>query len=338
MGTHTPGAGPAFAAALLLHKIPEGLALGTILRASVDRAWKAFALCAAVELSTVVGGATGLWLTPADWVSYPLAIAGGTFLFLGRSCGRQRLETPGCEARLYPGHCRRGGGGAPATGPAHGREIANVSRAGFPLSDRRVGISRVGGADISARIRSGSGGDSAGGHRAENTCDDRRCGDRPDGRAGTAYGLAGVPRTSGQNRNSSGLCGLRRGRAAARRSGGCFATTVLCAGSNREWRVRGRIDSHKCQWIAQLSLWTDAAACTRAASGSGERRNAGFEARREAAIRCSGAAGDRREQEYSRLLSSSRASTIWTCSSAPKARWAWLRKPNSRCCPRPARC
>jgi zinc transporter ZupT len=83
IGTHTPGAGPAFATALLLHKIPEGLALGTILRASVHRAWKAFALCAVVELSTVVGGATGFWLTPADWVSYPLAIAGGTFLFLG---------------------------------------------------------------------------------------------------------------------------------------------------------------------------------------------------------------------------------------------------------------
>lgn len=88
VATRTPGASTAFAAALFLHKIPEGLALGTILRASLHtgqqgRAWKAFALCAAVELSTVVGGATGLWLTPANWVSYPLAIAGGTFLFLG---------------------------------------------------------------------------------------------------------------------------------------------------------------------------------------------------------------------------------------------------------------
>jgi zinc transporter ZupT len=83
VGTHTPGAGTAFAAALLLHKIPEGLALGTILRASVDKAWTAFALCAVVEFSTVVGGAAGLWLTPANWISYPLAVAGGTFLFLG---------------------------------------------------------------------------------------------------------------------------------------------------------------------------------------------------------------------------------------------------------------
>ncbi|HWF09511.1 MAG TPA: hypothetical protein VG297_13670 [Bryobacteraceae bacterium] len=83
MGTHIPGARMAFAAALFLHKIPEGLALGTMVRASMHRASLAFALCAVVECATIVGGATGLWLTPADWVSYPLAIAGGTFLFLG---------------------------------------------------------------------------------------------------------------------------------------------------------------------------------------------------------------------------------------------------------------
>ncbi len=82
-GAHTAGTRTAFAAALFLHKIPEGLALGTITRASMGRAGKAFALCAAVETATIAGGAAGYWLTPADWVSYPLAIAGGTFLFLG---------------------------------------------------------------------------------------------------------------------------------------------------------------------------------------------------------------------------------------------------------------
>ena len=69
--------------AILLHKIPEGLALGTILRASVGGARTAIAWCAAAELATVVGGAVGLWLAPASWINYPLAIAGGTFLFLG---------------------------------------------------------------------------------------------------------------------------------------------------------------------------------------------------------------------------------------------------------------
>jgi zinc and cadmium transporter len=80
---HTLGTGAAVSAALLLHKIPEGLALGTMLRASVQSEWTALALCAVVELSTIAGGGAGLWLTPAGWVSYPLAIAGGTFLFLG---------------------------------------------------------------------------------------------------------------------------------------------------------------------------------------------------------------------------------------------------------------
>jgi zinc transporter ZupT len=82
-GVHTPGADTAFAAALLLHKIPEGLALGTMLRASVGSTTSVLAWCIAIEAATILGGATGLWLTPAAWVSYPLAVAGGTFLFLG---------------------------------------------------------------------------------------------------------------------------------------------------------------------------------------------------------------------------------------------------------------
>lgn len=102
VGTHTAGAGTAFAAALLLHKVPEGLALGTILRASVDREWAAFALCAAVELATVVGGATGLWLTPANWVSYPLAIAGGTFLFLGVHAVHSDWKRRGARPAFIP--------------------------------------------------------------------------------------------------------------------------------------------------------------------------------------------------------------------------------------------
>jgi zinc transporter ZupT len=78
-----PHAGKAVAAAILLHKIPEGLALGSMTGVLLRRGGAALAWCAAVEFSTVLGGAVGLWLTPADWVSYPLAIAAGTFLFLG---------------------------------------------------------------------------------------------------------------------------------------------------------------------------------------------------------------------------------------------------------------
>lgn len=86
-------AGKAVAAAILLHKIPEGLALGTITGVMLGRAGTALAWCAAVEFSTVIGGSVGLWLTPADWVSYPLAIAAGTFLFLGVQAVRTAQAT-----------------------------------------------------------------------------------------------------------------------------------------------------------------------------------------------------------------------------------------------------
>lgn len=80
-------AGPQFAgsvaAAIVLHKIPEGLALGTMLRAATTRPGSAFLWCLAAETPTLLGGLTGGWITPATWVHYPLAIAAGTFLFLG---------------------------------------------------------------------------------------------------------------------------------------------------------------------------------------------------------------------------------------------------------------
>jgi zinc transporter ZupT len=72
--------------ALALHKIPEGIALGALLRASLrSRPW-AFGWCAATESMTVLGAAAGLALAPhlgIRWLHYPLAIAGGCFFYLG---------------------------------------------------------------------------------------------------------------------------------------------------------------------------------------------------------------------------------------------------------------
>jgi zinc transporter ZupT len=93
----TPGAGRSLALAILLHKIPEGLTLGAVTRASFERAGVALAWCVAVEMATVAGGGAGLWLTPAAWVSYPLAVAAGTFLFLGG--GALGVRVPGRLAR-----------------------------------------------------------------------------------------------------------------------------------------------------------------------------------------------------------------------------------------------
>jgi len=72
--------------AVVLHKIPEGIALGAILRAAVASARGALAWCLLAEGVTLAGGAAGLELAPIlgqAWLSYPLAIAGGFFFYLG---------------------------------------------------------------------------------------------------------------------------------------------------------------------------------------------------------------------------------------------------------------
>ena len=88
----TPGAGKPLTVAILLHKIPEGLTLGAVTRASFERTGWALAWCVAVEAATLAGGGIGLWLTPGLWVSYPLAVAAGTFLFLGGGALGVRLK------------------------------------------------------------------------------------------------------------------------------------------------------------------------------------------------------------------------------------------------------
>jgi len=75
--------GVAIAAAILVHKIPEGLALGAMLRISSPRTGEAVGLLLIAELPTVAGGMLGLRTEPGLWLNYPLAIAGGTFVFLG---------------------------------------------------------------------------------------------------------------------------------------------------------------------------------------------------------------------------------------------------------------
>ncbi len=73
----------AILAALLLHKIPEGLALGAILRMSAGSSGRAVALAFLAELPTLIGGIVGMRAAQAVWIGYPLALAGGAYLFLG---------------------------------------------------------------------------------------------------------------------------------------------------------------------------------------------------------------------------------------------------------------
>jgi zinc transporter ZupT len=78
--------GTAVLLGVVVHKIPEGIALGVILRAAVKSQAAALALCVAAESATFFGGlfesiiAGRLGL---QWVTYALALAGGSFLYLG---------------------------------------------------------------------------------------------------------------------------------------------------------------------------------------------------------------------------------------------------------------
>ena len=76
----------AFLVGITMHKLPEGLALGAILRASLRSWWRVAAGGAVAQFMTVVGGAVALWVAPlasAKWTGVMLGLAGGTFLYLG---------------------------------------------------------------------------------------------------------------------------------------------------------------------------------------------------------------------------------------------------------------
>jgi zinc transporter ZupT len=82
----TAGLRVALPFAIALHKIPEGIALGALLRASVGSRRAAFGLSIATELFTMIGAGAGLAMAVrvgTRWLHYPLAIAGGSFLYLG---------------------------------------------------------------------------------------------------------------------------------------------------------------------------------------------------------------------------------------------------------------
>ncbi len=72
--------------AVALHKLPEGVALGGILRASMGSATAALLWCLLVEGATLVGGAAGIALAPhlgMRWITWPLGFAAGWLFYLG---------------------------------------------------------------------------------------------------------------------------------------------------------------------------------------------------------------------------------------------------------------
>ena len=71
--------------AVALHKIPEGIALGGILRAAMSSRSAALAWSVVAEGTTLVGGAAGLLMAPhlgTRWILYPLGLTAGWILYL----------------------------------------------------------------------------------------------------------------------------------------------------------------------------------------------------------------------------------------------------------------
>lgn len=97
----------AVAMAIVLHKIPEGMALGAMVRASVSSRSTALFWSVLAESTTLAGGILGLTIAPglsARWISYPLALAAGWLFYLGAHAvheeWKRRGAVPACVTAL----------------------------------------------------------------------------------------------------------------------------------------------------------------------------------------------------------------------------------------------
>lgn len=86
--------------AVALHKVPEGVALGGILRASVKSRAAALGWCTLVEGTTLAGGAAGLLMAPhlgTRWITYPLGITAGWLFYLGYHAVHEEWKSRGAR-------------------------------------------------------------------------------------------------------------------------------------------------------------------------------------------------------------------------------------------------
>jgi len=86
--------------AVTLHKLPEGIALGGILRASMRSRGAAMGWCALAEGATLLGGVLGLAMSPhlgAQWILYPLGITAGWLFYLGHHAVHEEWKRRGAR-------------------------------------------------------------------------------------------------------------------------------------------------------------------------------------------------------------------------------------------------
>jgi len=91
--------------AVALHKLPEGIALGGILRAAVTSRAEALGWCLLAEGATLAGGAAGLLMAPhlgTTWMMYPLGITGGWLFYLGFHAVHEEWRRRGAAPAFVP--------------------------------------------------------------------------------------------------------------------------------------------------------------------------------------------------------------------------------------------
>ena len=94
-----------FLAGIAAHKVPEGLALGVIARASMKSKGAALGWCALVQMATLGGAALEGVLAPYLGISglhVLLALAGGSFLYLGWHAVHGEFRRSGASPALVP--------------------------------------------------------------------------------------------------------------------------------------------------------------------------------------------------------------------------------------------
>jgi zinc transporter ZupT len=91
--------------AVAVHKVPEGLAYGAILYAALGSRFSALALCAVAQAPTIAGGLLESAMAShygAQWMAYPLALVGGSFLYLGYHAVHGEYKRRGAAPALGP--------------------------------------------------------------------------------------------------------------------------------------------------------------------------------------------------------------------------------------------
>ena len=84
--------------AIALHKAPEGIALGGVMRAAVTSRGVALLWCLLAEGATLAGGALALALAPhlgSVWTIYPLGLTAGWLVYLGYHAVHEEWRSKG---------------------------------------------------------------------------------------------------------------------------------------------------------------------------------------------------------------------------------------------------